>query len=154
MPLSHQIANHFRGMHSGDNYTGVNLHSLLVDVTLTDATNKIHSLNSIAALTYHINYYVSAVLKALQGGALDAHDKYSYDCPPLHTEEDWQQLKNKLFADAELFASLVEELPEQQWNEHFIDGKYGTWYRNIAGVIEHTHYHMGQIALIKKMMNQ
>ncbi|HAI83731.1 MAG TPA: DUF1572 domain-containing protein, partial [Chitinophagaceae bacterium] len=28
----------------------------------------------------------------------------------------------------------------------------GTYYRNILGLIEHTHYHLGQIALIKKII--
>jgi hypothetical protein len=88
----------------------------------------------------------------LKGGALDAHDSKSYDCPPLDSEEMWQQLTTKLFSDAEAIASIIEQWPESKWNEPFIDGKYGTMYRNIAGVIEHTHYHMGQIALIKKML--
>jgi hypothetical protein len=154
MTLSHQLAIHFRAMHTGGNFTGVNLHTLLSDVTHVDATNNIHSLNNIALLSFHMNYYMSAVLKVLQGGALEAHDKFSFDCPPIHNEEEWQQLKNKLFTDAELFASMVEQLPDSQWEENFIDGKYGTWYRNVAGVIEHTHYHMGQIALIKKLLKQ
>ncbi|HEY9703719.1 MAG TPA: hypothetical protein V6C58_14825 [Allocoleopsis sp.] len=152
MNLSQQLAAHVRAMLTGSNYTGVNLHSLLNDVILTQATTQIHSLNTIASLTFHINYYISAVLKVLQGGALEAHDKYSFDCPSLLKEEEWEYLKMKLYSDVELFTLLIEQIPESQWNKNFIDGKYGTWYRNIAGIIEHTHYHMGQIALIKKLL--
>jgi hypothetical protein len=32
--------------------------------------------------------------------------------------------------------------------------KYGNYFRNIAGVVEHTHYHLGQIALIKKLLKE
>ena len=30
--------------------------------------------------------------------------------------------------------------------------KYGTYYRNFHGLIEHAHYHLGQIVLIKKLV--
>jgi hypothetical protein len=31
-----------------------------------------------------------------------------------------------------------------------VEEKYGSVLRNIMGVIEHTHYHLGQIVLLKK----
>ncbi|MBX9784992.1 MAG: DinB family protein [Chitinophagaceae bacterium] len=152
MNLSQQLANHIRSAHTGGNYTGVNMQSLLSGITQLQATTKVHNFNTIAALVFHINYYAHAVLHALQTGVLDAHDSKSYDCPAINNEEAWQQLINQLFADAEALASLIEQWPESKWNEYFIDGKYGTLCRNIAGLIEHTHYHMGQIALIKKLV--
>lgn len=36
----------------------------------------------------------------------------------------------------------------------FIDEKYGSYIRNIEGVIEHSYYHLGQIVLLKKMIVQ
>ena len=61
---------------------------------------------------------------------------------------------NKTWDDAETFASLVEQLPEAKLWEDFWGSKYGNYYRNIHGVIEHTHYHLGQIVLIKKMLSK
>ena len=61
---------------------------------------------------------------------------------------------NKTWSDAEIFASLVEQMPEQQLWEDFADNKYGNYYRNIHGFIEHCHYHLGQIVLIKKIIQQ
>ena len=101
-----------------------------------------------------MNYYVNAILKVLEGGPLDAHDKYSFDHPPVLSEEDWEKLLDKTWKDAERFASLVEQLPENKLWEIFSDEKYGNYYRNIHGVIEHNHYHLGQIVLIKKMLLQ
>jgi hypothetical protein len=105
-------------------------------------------------LVYHINYYVSAVLKVLQGESLDASDKYSFDLSPIQSHEDWEKLLNKTWTDAENFANLVEQLPESKLWETFVNEKYGNYYRNIHGVIEHCHYHLGQIVLIKKMLLQ
>jgi hypothetical protein len=61
-------------------------------------------------------------------------------------------LQNKIFADAEQLATLIEQFPENKLRENFLDGKYGTNYRNLVGVTEHIHYHLGQIVLIKKMI--
>jgi hypothetical protein len=114
----------------------------------------VYSFNTIAALVFHMNYYVSAITKVLQGNPLNASDKYSFDLPPINSKEDWDQLVNKTFADAETFATLVEQLPENQLWETFVDEKYGNYYRNLHGVIEHIHYHLGQIVLIKKIILQ
>ena len=154
MSLSHQIAKHFRDVHFGGNWTSVNLRDQLSDLTWQQATQKVYSFNTIATLVYHMNYYVEAVLKVLEGHTLNASDKYSFDLPPIISQEDWKKLLDKTWADAERFAGLIELLPEKRLWEDFSDHKYGNYYRNIAGIIEHIHYHLGQIVLIKKIILQ
>jgi hypothetical protein len=152
--LTAQITKHFRDVHFGGNWTSSNLKEALADVTWQQATTQVSSLNTIAALVYHINYYISAVAGVLQGEPLNARDKYSFDLSPIRSDEDWKQLLDKIWADAEIFAGLIEQMPESKLGEVFVDEKYGTYYRNIHGIIEHTHYHLGQIVLIKKMLLQ
>lgn len=154
MNQTQQIAKHFRDVHFGGNWTSSNLKDNLKDIDWQQATTKVHSFNTIATLVFHMNYYVCAVTKVLQGGPLDAKDKYSFDHPPIRSAEDWKNMLDKTWADAEQFASLIEQLPESKLGETFIDDKYGTYYRNLHGIIEHTHYHTGQIALIKKLLLQ
>jgi len=154
MNLQAQIAKQFRDVHFGGNWTSSNLKEHLADVTWQQATTQVYSFNSIAILVYHMNYYVSAVLKVLQGAPLDASDKYSFDLSPILCQQDWEKLLDKTWADAEGFASMVEQLPEQKLGDTFSDEKYGNYYRNIHGVIEHIHYHLGQIVLIKKILLQ
>jgi hypothetical protein len=96
---------------------------------------------------------VSEVLKVLKGGPLEANDKYSFELPPIQSQSDWENLLNKTWAEAEAFALLIEQLPDEILLEHFTDEKYGNYYRNFHGIIEHTHYHLGQIALIKKIIS-
>ncbi len=152
MNLSTQLARHFRDVHFGGNWTAVNLRDVLADVTWQQAMTSVPSCNSIAALVYHMNYFVSAALKVLQGGPLDAHDKYSFDLPPIRSQQDWDLLLNKTWSDTEAFALLIESLPESRLWEDFSAGKYGNYYRNVAGIIEHVHYHLGQIVILKKML--
>ena len=150
--IASQIAKHFRDVHFGGNWTTSNLKSQLEGLNWQQATTKVYSFNTIATLVFHINYYVDAVLKVLEGGALEARDKFSFDLPPITSEEDWQRLKEKALNQAEAFAKRIETLPEEKLFNDFTDAKYGNYYRNLHGIIEHTHYHLGQIALIRKVV--
>lgn len=153
MNLNQQIAKHFRDVHFGGNWTTSNLHDQLKDVTWQQATQQVNDLNTIATLTYHIHYFVHEVLKVLKGGQLEAHDKYSFDHPPINSQKDWEDFKQQVFADATEFADLLEQIPDEQFFRDFTDSKYGNYYRNIVGITEHAHYHLGQIAIIKKLVS-
>jgi hypothetical protein len=88
----------------------------------------------------------------LEGGPLEGNDKLSFAHPPINSQEDWEEFVQQILADAEAFAQLIEQLPESRLYEDFSDTKYGIYFRNLVGIIEHTHYHLGQIALIKKLV--
>ena len=154
MTLMQQIAKHFRDVHFGGNWTVSNLKDNLADVTWEQAVTKVDNFNTIAVLVYHTGYFVNAMIMVLEGKPLDAHDKYSFTHPPIQSQQDWEKLLEQTWNNAEKAARLIERLPEEKLNEDFADKKYGTYYRNIAGIIEHTHYHLGQIALIKKILQQ
>lgn len=146
------MANHFRHVHFGGNWTCVNLRDTLKDITWQEALHTREGFNSIAVLTYHIHYFVHAVLQVLEGGPLDAHDTLSFTHPPIEREADWQHLLEKVWSDAERFATLVEQLPDDLLHTDMADPKYGTWYRNLHGIIEHAHYHLGQIVVLKRLL--
>lgn len=147
------IADRFREVIlNGTWIANTNFKDQISDLSWQQATTKIGSLNTIAALTFHINYYLAGVLNVLEGGPLDIRDKYSFDLPPITAQEDWDKLRQTMWDHAEKFASLVEAMPDQKLDEVFIDPKYGTYLRNIDGMIEHSYYHLGQVTLIKKMV--
>lgn len=154
MTTVNQIAKHFRDVYVGGNWTSVNLKEVLADIDWEEATTKINNLNTIATLVFHINYYVNPVLKVLQGGQLIASDKFSFDLQPINSEEDWQKIITKALAEAVLLANQIEKLAEEKLVEDFSDAKYGSYYRNLHGIIEHTHYHLGQISLLKKLIKE
>ncbi|MEP2935356.1 MAG: DUF1572 domain-containing protein [Gilvibacter sp.] len=152
MSTIQHFSKHIHTVHFGGNWTCVNLKDTLEDVYLKEATTKVGDCNTIAVLVFHINYFVEAILEVLQNRPLVAHDKYSFDHPPLNSEADWEAMKQNSYTKAQLFSDLVKELPEEKLWENFWDKKYGNYYSNIQGIIEHTHYHLGQISIIKKML--
>jgi hypothetical protein len=100
-----------------------------------------------------MNYFVSATLRVTQGGPLDAKDKFSFDHPPIASQQDWESLLEKTWKEAEDLAVAIEQMPELQLEEHFVDEKWGNYYRCLHGPIEHCHYHLGQIALIQSILS-
>jgi hypothetical protein len=136
------------------NWTWSNLKDSLSDVTWEQANTKIDSLNTIVGLTYHINYYLASLVSVLEGSPLIGKDKYSFDHPPINTKQDWDDFLIVIFKEAEDLVVMVEKLDEAILWTTFAEEKYGNYYRNIQGFVEHSHYHLGQIVVIKKMLTK
>lgn len=124
----------------------------LHSINWQQATRKIADLNTIAALTFHINYYLEGLLSAFETGKLEISDRYSFDLPTINNEADWNSLVAGFLYNAERFADYIGEMKDASFDEPFIDEKYGTYLRNIEGVIEHSYYHLGQISLVRKLV--
>ncbi|HVG11754.1 MAG TPA: DinB family protein [Flavisolibacter sp.] len=152
MNLPPLLAKHLRETFFGGNWTDSHLEQAIAGVSWQEATTSIYGLNTIAALVYHINYYVEAILKVMTGNALDSSDKLSFDLPPVDSEEHWKELIERTRQAVQKLCGLIEQLPEQQLWETFTDPKYRTYYRNLQGLIEHSHYHLGQIVVLKKIL--
>ena len=149
-----QLAKRFREVIlDGFWIANTNFKDQLKDVTWKQATTKIGDLNTIAMLTFHIDYYIAGILNVFEGGDLEIKDQFSFDFPAIESQQQWEDLLNKLWQDAEKFATLLEQMPDSKMDDVFVDEKYGTYRRNIDGMIEHSYYHLGQITLIKKLLN-
>lgn len=129
-----------------------NYRDQLSQLSWEQARTAVGSLNTIAMLAYHIDYYLAGILQVFDGGDLEIRDRYSFDLPPLQGPGDWDELRTRLRTHAERFACHVEGMTEAELQEVFVDEKYGTYERNIEGVIEHSYYHLGQISLIRKLL--
>jgi hypothetical protein len=153
MRTTDEIAKRFREVIlNGTWVANTNYKHQLTDLNWEIATTKFNSLNTIAVLAQHIRYYINGVKNVFKGGSLDIKDQYSFDFPPIQSQNEWENFLTKFFNEAEEFASLIEQMPEERLKEVFVDEKYGTYQRNIDGMIEHCYYHLGQIVLIKKML--
>jgi len=151
MELSKYLADRLKEVFiEGKWVSGTNFKEQIIDLDWNQATQKIDSFNTIADLTFHIDYYIAGMIKVLKGGALDIKDKYSFDSPTIKSDRDWKNLINKFCFDSKEFIELVEKMSDEKLVSSFVDKQYGTYYRNIDVMIEHTYYHLGQIIMIKK----
>lgn len=149
-----EIANRFREVIlNGTWIANTNFKDQLENLDWKIAVSPIQNLNTIAVLAQHIHYYINGINQVFKGGTLDIKDQFSFDFPPILSQEQWEVFLTKFWNDAEAFASFVEQMPDEKLDAVFVDAKYGTYKRNIEAMIEHSYYHLGQIVLIKKQLN-
>ncbi|NIG55928.1 hypothetical protein [Chitinophaga sp. Cy-1792] len=154
MNLTERLAEHVQGIFSGGNWTAVSIQQTLSDLSFEEATRQLPQFNSIALLTFHIGYYIKELRMMIDGAPLEAQDKLSWEMQPMHAAWQWDMLRNDTVHQGELLAKYVKEMPETRLWEYLGEKQYGDFYHNIHGIIEHTHYHLGQIVIIKKMIRQ
>lgn len=153
MSKAKQNSDQFREVYlTGKWVVSTNLIEQITDLTWEQASSKVNSLNTIAAIVAHLDYYIAGVLNVFNGGTLDIRDKFSFDHPPITSKNEWEGLLDKVQENAERFASIVEQMSDETLDGVFGDEKYGNYERNIHVIIEHGYYHLGQIILIKKMI--
>ena len=149
-----KLANRFREVIlNGTWIANTNFKNELSKINWKIAIKKSENLNSIAALAQHIHYYIKGIKNVFLGGRLEISDKYSFDFPEILSEEEWLNFLVEFWKNSEKLALLIETMEETKLNAYFVDEKYGSYYRNIDAMIEHSYYHLGQIVLINKILN-
>jgi hypothetical protein len=152
MLLTEAIAQHVLAVHEGNNWTEVDLAHTLRDVTLAEATTRTAaSPNTIAALVQHLVFWNHVMARRAQGTPTEIGPANGFDVPPLHSEADWQGLQADLWQSAHALAAAIRQVPEAKLTEPILPA-YASTYKNLQGAVEHLHYHLGQVVLLKNLV--
>ncbi len=153
--MNKDLANRLREvLLNGKWIANTNFKEQITSISWEQAIEKIQNLNTIALLTFHVNYYLKGLLQVFEGGNLEIKDKFSFDMPEIASETDWLNLVNEFKSNAEKFINHVEKMDANLLTQAFVKEEYGTYLRNIEAQIEHSYYHLGQVSLIKKLITQ
>jgi hypothetical protein len=153
MKATHKLANRLEEVVlNGTWIANTNYKDQLENLDWEIATTKKISLNTISMLAQHVHYYINGIKNVLEGGCLEISDQFSFDFRPIESQNQWNLFLTKFWNDTENLTDLIKEIPKEKLNQDFVDKKYGTYKRNINGMIEHCYYHLGQIVLIKKIV--
>lgn len=148
----HILAARIHGLYFGENWTSVHLQGLLHDIPLSAALHQIGGANTILALAYHLHYYTKAQLDVLRGGTLNANDQRSFAHPEIVQDQEWNAFRETIWAEAREYCERVRQLDEATLDMPFVEERYGTYRSNIAGNIDHAYYHLGQIAMLRRLI--
>lgn len=152
MKVAGYIAQHILDVYQGGNWAEVNVTDTLKDVTLAEAnTVTAASVNTIATLVNHLTFWNRAMTARLNDIDMDIPETNGYDDPRLTTEADWQRLKDEHIKSAHEFADTVRSITEERLHQPIVPGR-SSIYKNVQGSVEHIHYHLGQIVLLKKLI--
>jgi hypothetical protein len=153
--MNKDLANRLREvLLTGKWIANTNFKEQITSISWVQAIEKIENLNTIALLTFHVNYYLKGLLQVFAGGNLDIKDKFSFDMPEIVSETDWLNLVNEFVSNAESFINHVEKMDDNVLTQPFVKEEYGSYLRNIEAQIQHSYYHLGQVSLIKKLVLQ
>lgn len=147
------LAQNYYEVYFGGNWTASSFIKTIEDISFEDARKEVYDLNSILTLSYHIHYYTHSVLNYLKGNSFVSSDKESFITKEIQSEHDWIKFKERASIEAKEFATKLEEVTETDLDDFFIKEEYGSIFRNYHGIIEHTHYHLGQIQILKKLIS-
>ncbi len=152
MKLTSLIAQQLIEVHEGNNWTEVNLAGTLKDITSDEAAKlTIASPNTIASLLQHITFWNRLMIKRMQGIDVFVDDKNGYDVPVIQTEEDWQKLQIDNNLSAHELAAAMAAFDDSLLSESLLPGGSSA-YKNLQGTVEHVHYHLGQMVILKKLI--
>jgi|HubBroStandDraft_6_1064221.scaffolds.fasta_scaffold305814_3 uncharacterized damage-inducible protein DinB len=116
--------------------------------------------HSIAQVVSHMNYWMDYELRRIRGGrpAYPEHNSESFPCVGSSADgENWDRLRKRfelLLADFATLAKLsAEEMQRQIESVHDGDKKVaGTLEAVLWQMVAHNSYHVGQIAMIRRML--
>ncbi len=146
-----RIRGQYKSVCVGPAWHGPSLADNLKGVTAKQAAkHPIPGSHSIWELVNHISAWEHYVAKALQGGpctTLQGED----DWPPVTDTSDaaWAATLEKLAAGNKAVNEAVRAFPDDKLGET-VPGRDFRWYTLLTGLTDHSVYHSGQIALLKK----
>ncbi len=154
MHITETIARHLLEVHFGENWTEVWISKTLEDVRLEEAIMRTQaSPNTIASLLHHITFYNKVIESRLGGTNPHIGEANGFDRPPLHNEAEWQQLKEDNLQSARTLAAAIRKVPDTLLDKPILENENSSvYYRQLHGVVEHAHYHLGQIVLLKNLI--
>ncbi|WP_374163190.1 hypothetical protein [Arcticibacter sp. MXS-1] len=93
MKAGHQLATRFREVIlNGYWIANTNLKNELSSLYWETAVSKLPLLNTISDLVQHLHYYLKGIKNVFTGGELEIKDKYSFDFPPIRSQDEWNNL--------------------------------------------------------------
>lgn len=151
------IADQLRSVFGGEAWHGPSLRDLLADLTHEQAIARpLAALHSIWELALHIEVWTRAAHAAMHGTPIP---RFVENMPP---EQNWPLIKapsaagwkaaaEKVLRTGNDLASDVEKFGDERLTET-VPGRDYDFRRLLHGSVQHTVYHSGQIAILKRAL--
>jgi uncharacterized damage-inducible protein DinB len=137
----------------GDAWHGPAVLELLKDVDFRTASAKPwHKAHTIWDLILHIAAWDDAVRRRMGGHKLQLTRAQDFPRVPRPTEAAWRKAVAELKRAHEALEKTVAEFPDPRLRER-VPGKRYDFAFMLHGVVQHELYHAGQIAILKKALN-
>jgi uncharacterized damage-inducible protein DinB len=147
-----RLADQLRRAFEGQAWHGPSLKELLADISAEQASARpLAAGHSIWELVSHIEVWTQAAAQAVDGVPMPKIVGTPQDWPPVSTVSatTWNAATMGLFRTRAALSSAIERLGDARLGET-VPGRQYDFYYLFQGVVQHSLYHAGQIALMKK----
>lgn len=150
-----RIAEQLSRAFAGEAWHGSSLRELLADVNDKQANSRpLAAAHSIWELTLHIGMWVGHAYASMRGVPMP---QFVEDMPP---EQNWPEIKDSgpagwrqtvdnTLRSGEQLAAAIENFGDERLGET-VPGRDYAFYNLFHGIVQHSIYHGGQIAILKK----
>lgn len=154
MDLRIALAENTIEVYEGGNWTDVNIKDTLADVDYIEASTIVDGYaNTIASLVHHITFYNQVVKSRLYGIYDTIPAANGFDVKDVKGPEEWYGLQKDSLRSAQDLAVAIQSFPLDKLFTP-TKNKDVTFYKMLQGLTEHTHYHLGEIVVLKKIIKQ
>jgi uncharacterized damage-inducible protein DinB len=149
-----RIRNQFERAFDGEAWHGPSVLALLEGVTAEQAAARpIPGAHSIWELTLHIAAWEDACRRRLEGDPAQLSDDENF--PPIRdtNQAAWETAKRKLIDTHRRLLDAIAATDDSRLDQPIIDSAettYSSAYVTLHGGVQHSLYHAGQIAILKK----
>jgi uncharacterized damage-inducible protein DinB len=138
----------------GEAWHGPAVEEILQGVTAEQAAARpFDGAHNIWELVLHITAWQSAGRRRLSGDRAQLSE--TEDWPPVGDtdEKAWAETKESLGQSHTQLCTAISQLDESRLDQPIIEGM-STVYVTLHGIVQHTLYHAGQIAILKKVASE
>ena len=149
-----RIADQLRRAFAGDAWHGSPLRDLLAGVTSDEARARpLRHVHNIGELVLHIDVYLHVAFEATRGVPMPKLYGTERDWPALHdSAAAWTAAQDRMFQNAEKLAAAIDRFDDANL-QAIVPGRAYDFYFLFHGIVQHSLYHGGQIAMLKKAIS-
>lgn len=145
-----RIEDQLRRAYEGPAWHGPSVRELLEGVTAGQAAARpVNGAHSIWEIVLHISAWEEGARRRLDGDRAELTPQEDWPAVSDTSEAAWRKSLDELEAGHRNLRDRIRGLDEARLNEPILEGMSSV-YVTLHGVIQHSLYHAGQIALLKK----
>jgi uncharacterized damage-inducible protein DinB len=154
MTETERMADQLKRAFSGEAWHGPAVSEILEGVTAEQAAaHPLPGGHSIWELVLHIAAWTRAGSRRLNGDRAQLSDAENFPAVTDAGEQAWEQTRNNVMQTYEELRSAILLLDDSRLDQAVIEGMSST-YVTLHGIIQHSLYHAGQIAILKKAFSE
>ncbi|MGE5429535.1 MAG: DinB family protein [Syntrophomonadaceae bacterium] len=145
-----------RQVYEGENWNGESYVEKLKSVNEQGAFLQPYPGNhSVAELLWHCIYWRTVILKRLQGdNEFQKGTEKEQNFLPLHDlkKKGWSELLAELSRTQEELVNFLNTKTDEFLDAEYVQGLTNEY--NVEGVVQHDHYHLGQMGLVISILKK